>query len=335
MLSGIVRRVLSAFPLVLAVVLVAFWYLRALPGDPVDVILGQTGSVSQAAVSALRQQLHLNGTLVTQLGYFLGRLLHGDLGYSFVQHLPVRTLILQAFPASVELATGAMLFATLVGVPLGIVGGRRVGGAGDRISMVVAFVAVSMPEFWFGLVLMVIFAVRLHWLPVGGQINPVITLQTITGMDVVDSILTGNMPALVSSVRHLILPSVALGTPMVAVISRVLRAGVSETLKKDHVTVAYSKGLSRRSVLWRHVLRNAWIPTLAVTALNLGVLLGGNMVVETVFGWPGLGRLVVQAIYSRDYPLVQGGIMVYGLTFILINLVVDVLAALLNPQITL
>ncbi|MCL6596761.1 MAG: ABC transporter permease [Firmicutes bacterium] len=331
----IIHRLALALPLALGVVLVAFFYLRALPGDPVAVILSQSAAESPQAIATLRAQLHLNEPLLSQLAYFLANLVHGSLGYSFVQHVPVSTLIGQALPATIELGFGALAFAALIGIPLGVIGGWRRAGTGDRIGTFITILAVSLPEFWLGLVLIVVLAAYLKWLPAAGEIGVAVQLRAVTGMPVLDALLTGNVPALMSALRHLILPSVALGTPMVAVITRVLSASLHETKWLPYITVARAKGLTERQVLLRHALRNAWIPTVTVTGLNFGILLGGNMVVETVFAWPGLGRLVVQSIFSRDYPVVQGAILVYGLTFILINLLVDVVVTLLNPQVTL
>lgn len=192
-----------------------------------------------------------------------------------------------------------------------------------------------MPSFWLGIILILFFSVRLHWFPVQGRIAFGIQLEQITGMYVLDSLLTRNWEALVSSVKHLILPSTALAAGVAAIIARVLRSSMVETLRQDYVTLARAKGQSEFLVVTKHALRNALIPTVTVVGLQVGTLLGGNMIVETVFGWPGLGRLVVDAIFQRDFPLVQGAVMVYAFTFVIANLVVDILYSLLNPKITL
>ena len=198
-----------------------------------------------------------------------------------------------------------------------------------------AFLGISMPAFWLGIVLIMFFSVRLRWLPVQGRIDYDAGLQEVTGFYVLDSIITGNGAALVSSIEHLILPSIALGAAVAAIIARVLRSSLLESLRSDYVRLARAKGASENRVVMRHALRNALIPTVTVVGLQVGVLLGGNMIVETVFGWPGLGRLVVDAIFDRDFPLVQGAVLVYAFTFIVANLIVDVLYTYLNPKIEL
>jgi peptide/nickel transport system permease protein len=198
-----------------------------------------------------------------------------------------------------------------------------------------AFLGISMPSFWLGIILILLFSVRLHWLPVQGRLDFGIELQEITGLYVVDSLLTRNSEALVSSVKHLILPSITLGAAVAAIVARVLRSSMVETMRQDYVTLARAKGQVEFLVVMKHALRNALIPTVTVIGLQVGVLLGGNMIVEAVFGWPGLGRLVVNAIFQRDFPLVQGAVMIYAFTFVIANLVVDVLYTYLNPKITL
>ncbi|HEY5669844.1 MAG TPA: ABC transporter permease, partial [Anaerolineales bacterium] len=205
----------------------------------------------------------------------------------------------------------------------------------DRVSMASAFLGISMPGFWLGIILILFFSVRLNWLPVQGRIDFDANLQDITGYFVLDSLLSGNREALISSLKHLILPSITLAAPVAAVVARVLRSSMLETLRSDYVTLARSKGATEWSVVLKHALRNALIPTVTVVGLQVGILLGGNMVVETVFGWPGLGRMVVSAIFDRDFPLIQGSVMIYAFTFVMANLIVDVLYTYLNPKISL
>jgi ABC-type dipeptide/oligopeptide/nickel transport system permease component len=220
-------------------------------------------------------------------------------------------------------------------VPIGIISAVKQHSVLDRVGMAGAFLGISMPAFWLGILLMLIFSVRLQWLPVAGRINYDAELQTVTGLYVVDSILTGNKAALISSLRHLILPSISLGAAMSATVARILRSSMLEVLRQDYVTLARAKGVVEFLVISKHALRNALIPTVTVVGLQVGVLLGGNMIVETVFGWPGLGRLVVQSIFARDFPLVQGAVMIYAFIFVMANLIVDVLYTYLNPKMTL
>jgi peptide/nickel transport system permease protein len=201
--------------------------------------------------------------------------------------------------------------------------------------MATAFLGISMPGFWLGIVLILIFGVWLKWLPVQGRLGTGIDLETVTGFYLIDSLITRNWPAFVSSVRHLLLPSITLAASVAAIVARVLRSSMLETLRADYVHLARAKGAPEVLVVTKHALRNALIPTVTVVGLQVGVLLGGNMIIETVFGWPGLGRMVVEAIFNRDFPLVQGAVMVYAFTFVMANLVVDVLYTYLNPKITL
>lgn len=334
-LAKIVERLLAAIPLVIGVAIVVFIFMRLTPGDPVDVMMGQGGAVSQGEVERLRAEFNLDKPIHQQLLLFLGGLARGDMGNSFSRQLPVAKLIGERLPATIELALGAMFFALLIAFPIGIISAVKQNSAVDRVSMGTAFLGISMPSFWLGIVLIMLFSVRLRWLPVQGRIDYDAGLQTVTGFYVLDSILTGNMVALKSALRHLILPAIALGVGMAAIVARVLRSSLLEALRSDYVKLARAKGASENRVVMKHALRNALIPTVTVVGLQVGVLLGGNMIIETVFGWPGLGRLVVDAIFNRDFPLVQGTVLVYAVTFIVANLVVDVLYTFLNPKIEL
>jgi peptide/nickel transport system permease protein len=331
----ILERVLVAIPIMFGVAIAVFFFVRMTPGDPVDIMMGQGGAVSAGEMEQLRHEFHLDEPLTMQLWLFLKDAVRGNLGYSYVQKRSVITLIAERLPATIELALGALFIALLIAMPIGIVSAVRQNSMLDRLSMAGAFLGISMPAFWLGIILILIFAVRLQWLPVQDRIDYGVQLQELTGFYVLDSLITGNGRALVSSLRHLVLPSVTLGAAVAAVVARVLRSSMLETLRSDYVTLARAKGAPEWGVILKHALRNALIPTVTVVGLQVGVLLGGNMIVETVFGWPGLGRLTVNAIFKRDFPLIQGAVMVYALTFVMANLVVDVLYTYLNPKITL
>ena len=331
----ILERALTAIPIMFGVAIVVFLFMRLTPGDPVDIMMGQGGAVSAGELKQLRAEFHLDEPLHIQLWLFLKDAVRGDLGYSYVQKRPVTTLIAERLPATIELAVGALFFSLIIALPIGVISAARQNSLLDRFSMAGAFLGISMPGFWLGIILILFFAVRLHWLPVQGRIGFDAQLQPITGFHVLDSLLTQNKKALFSSLTHLVLPSVTLGAPVMAVVARVLRSSMLETLRSDFVTLARSKGAPEWSVILKHALRNALIPTVTVVGLQVGVLLGGNMIVETVFGWPGLGRMVVGAIFDRDFPLVQGAVMVYAFTFVMANLIVDVLYVYLNPKIDL
>lgn len=328
----ILERALAAIPIMLGVCIVVFLFMRLIPGDPVDIMLGEASNVTQEEIDALRAQFNLDEPIHVQLATYLTRVLKGDLGYSISRSANVRDLLLEALPATVELALSSITLALLVAVPLGIMTAVRHRSAVDRTSMAASFLGISMPAFWLGIVLILIFAVRLKWLPTSGRATYGFVPTHVTGLYVLDSILTGDVPALKDSLRHLVLPSIALGAAPAAVITRVIRSSMLEVMRKDYVTFARAKGVAEWAVILKHVFRNALIPAVTVTGLEIGSLLGGNMVVETIFGWPGMGRLVVDGIFSRDYSLVQGAVMVYGFTFVAVNLIADILYTWLNPK---
>jgi peptide/nickel transport system permease protein len=317
------------------VAIIVFFFIRLTPGDPVDIMMGQGGAISSGELEQLREEFHLNEPLHIQLWYFIRDAAKGDLGYSYVLKQSVTRLIGERLPATIELAAGALFFSLVVAFPIGIISAVKQNSWLDQISMSTAFLGISMPGFWLGIILILLFSVQLHWLPVQGRISLGTGLQERTGYFVLDSILTGNFRALQSSLLHLVLPSVTLGAPVAAVIARVLRSSMLETLRSDYVTLARSKGVVEWLVIVKHALRNALIPTVTVVGLQVGILLGGNMVIETVFGWPGLGRMVVKAIFDRDFPLIQGAVMIYAFTFVMANLIVDVMYTYLNPRIRL
>jgi ABC-type dipeptide/oligopeptide/nickel transport system permease component len=331
----ILERLIATLPLMFGVAIVVFFFIRLTPGDPVDIMMGQGGGVSEGEMQQLRQEFHLDQPLLVQLGLFLRDAVRGDLGYSYILKRPVTDLIAERLPATIELATGALLISLIIALPIGLISAVRQNSIVDRLSMTGAFLGISMPGFWLGIILILLFSVQLHLLPVQGRIDLEAHLQQITGFFVIDSLLTGNKAALLSSLEHLALPSITLGAPVAAVIARVLRSSMLETLRSDYVVLARSKGASENIVVLKHALRNALIPTVTVVGLQVGILLGGNMIIETVFSWPGLGRMVVDAIFNRDFPLIQGSVMVYAFTFVMANLIVDVLYTYLNPKISL
>jgi len=331
----VIERILVMIPIVVGVAVIVFLFMRLMPGDPVDIMMGQGGAVSAGEVERLREEFNLDKPLHVQLGLFLSDLVRGDLGNSYIQRRPVKALILGRLPATIELALGGFIVSLLIAFPVGILSAVRQNTWLDRLSMAGSFLGISMPPFWLGIVLLLLFSVQLQWLPVQGRIGHDAALQQITGFYVLDSLLTRNGAALRSSLLHLVLPSITLGLPMASVVARVLRSSMLETLRADYVTLARAKGAHEGRVVMGHALSNALIPTITVVGLQVGVLLGGNMIVETVFSWPGLGRMVVDAIFDRDFPLVQGTVMVYAFIFVLTNLVVDILYTYLNPKIQL
>lgn len=330
----IAQRLLAAIPVALGVAVVAFLFLRFLPGDPVEIMLGDT-QVTQEQITGLRQQLNLDKSVPEQLGLFLLGVLRGDLGNSFVQNAPVTKLVANTLPATIELTAVTILLAILIAVPVGIICAVKAGSWIDRTVLSGSLLGVSMPAFWFGLLLILLFSVELRLLPTSGRIAATMLIEQRTGFMLIDTVLAGDGKAFVSALRHLFLPALTLGVVFAAVLARVVRASMIEVLSREYVTTARAKGLRETVVVVKHALRNALIPALTVTGLQIGELLGGNMIVETIFAWPGLGRLVVNSIFSRDYVVVQAAVMLYALTYVAVNLVVDALYTYLNPRIAL
>lgn len=328
----ILERVLIAVPIMLAITILVFVFMRVMPGDPVDKIMGEAGNVSAEEIQALKSEFHLDQPLSTQLRIFLSGIFHGDLGISFQERRPVWDIITERIPATIELALGALLFSLIVSIPIGIISAVKQNSLVDRVGMAFAFLGISAPAFWLGIILIIIFACKLGILPVYGRITFAFTPVHITGMYVLDSILSRNWPALKDSLTHLILPSISLGAAQAAVTTRILRSSMLEVLRADYITLARTKGLSEYIVITKHALRNALIPTVTVIGLQIGALLGGNMIIETIFAWPGLGRLVVTSIFNRDFPVVQGAVMFYALIYVTANLIVDILYTYLNPK---
>ncbi|HEY8394704.1 MAG TPA: ABC transporter permease [Thermaerobacter sp.] len=330
--TWVIKRVLAAVPLAAGLVLLAFVVLRVMPGDPVDIMLSGSGTASEQEAEALARELGLDQPLPVQLAHFAGDLARGDLGTSIRSRQPVVELLVATLPATVELALAALGFALLAGIPAGVLAAARRGSLMDRLVVAGSSLGVSLPAFWFGIVLILLFALRLGWLPTSGRLAAEYQVPWVTGFLLVDTLLAGNLAAFRSALAHLVLPALALGAELAAVVARVVRSSMLDVLAADYVRTARAKGVREWRVVTVHALRNALIPTVSVVGLQAGVLLGGNMVVETVFGWPGLGRLVVEAIFARDYPVVQGAVMVYALTYLAVNLVADVTYALLNPR---
>ena len=327
------ERAGSTVVLLFVVALVVFFAMRLLPGDPVDIILGNSGSASASQVQALRASLHLDEPLGQQVLLFVSGLFHGDLGESITYREPVTAVILSRVPATGELALAAVVFALIVAVPIGVLSATWRNSILDRLAMTASFVGIAMPGFWLGIVLIMVFAARLRWLPVEGRAASGVLPLGPTGFFTLDALLARNLPLFWSSLRYLVLPAITMGAVMMAILARVIRSSMVEELGKEYVTVARAKGAGRRRVVVRHALRNALIPAVTVFGLELGTLLGGNMIVETVFSWPGLGRLAVDAIFKRDYPLVQGVVIVYACTFAVANLAVDMAYTWLNPRV--
>ena len=331
MTAFILRRLALLIPTLAGISVVVFLMIYLGPGDPAQVMLGERANAETLA--ALRQELGLDQPFHIQLGHFIGDLLTGNLGRSFRTHEKITVEIFQRFPATVELTMAAMLFAIVGGLSLGMVSAVRRGGMVDYLSMTVATAGISMPVFWLALILILLFAVEIPLLPISGRMSASIYLEAHTGLYVVDAILAADLVALGDVLRHLALPAITLGTIPLAVIARMTRSSLLEILGEDYIRTARAKGLSPLIVLLRHAVRNAFIPTLTVIALEFGYLLGGAIITETIYAWPGIGRWLFLAVLARDFRAVQGGVLLIATLFIFVNLVADVLYAWLDPRI--
>ncbi len=331
MFTFVLRRILLLVPTLAGISVLAFLMIYLVPGDPAQIMLGERADAE--TVAALRQDMGLDQPFYVQFGRFFSDLIGGDFGRSIRTHERVSTEILQRFPATFELTMASMAFAIVGGVGLGLLAAVRRGRIVDLVCMVLATSGISMPVFWLALVLILLFAVQLPLLPISGRMAPHIDFEPLTHFYLLDAALTGEWKTFTDIARHLALPAVTLGTIPLAVIARMTRASLLEVLGEDYIRTAWSKGLPERLVVLRHAVRNALIPTLTVIGLEFGYLLGGAIITETVFDWPGLGRWLFLAVLARDFRAVQGGVILLATLFVLINLLVDVLYAWLDPRI--
>lgn len=329
----LLRRLFQLAVLVLVIAASVFGLMRLTPGDPVAMMMGQEEGVTAADIERKRQALGLSDPLHVQFSRFITGLVTGDLGRSIVSDRPVRTMLAERFPATLELTIVAMLISFGIGVPAGVIAAVKQNSLFDRLVMAVNFVGLSLPSFWQGIMLILLFSVTLGVLPSFGRITYGFSPEHITGLLVLDSILTLDWPALKQSLRHLILPAVTAGTAYSAIVARVVRSSMLEILKQDFIRTAKSKGLRDLRVVRVHALRNALIPMVTVAGLEAGSLLSGSVVLETVFSWPGLGRLLVDGIYARDYALVQSTVIVLCVMFVALSFLVDVVYSLIDPRI--
>lgn len=343
----LIGRLVSLIPTLLGVTFVIFMFLRLIPGDPAVAMLGE--HAAQENVERIREQFGLNrplfldrdalergdvkGFFDSQYLRFLGRLVHGDLGSSIHRRIAIADELELRFPATVELALFSMFIAILIGVPVGIASAARRASVLDSASMIGSLIGVSMPIFWLGLMEIMLFAVILQWLPSAGRLDHTVEVETVTNLLLIDSIIAGNGEALVDTLKHLAMPTLALATIPMAIIARMTRSSMLDVLQEDYIRTAHAKGLRERVVLSRHALKNAFLPVVTIIGLQAGSLLAGAVLTETIFAWPGIGKWVYDAILGRDYPVVQGGTLLITLVIVSINLVVDLSYAFLDPRI--
>ena len=328
----LLERLLHLIPVLFGVSVIVFLMMTLTPGDPAEIMLANQNATPEQ-VAILRHDMGLDQPLTTRFTAFVGHALTGDFGQSLFHRRPVAAVIAERLPATIELSLAAMLLALAVAIPLGVIAAVHRGGMLVRLATVGALIGVSMPGFWFGILLLIGFAVNLRWLPVSGAIDFAAQPPAVTGLLVVDSLLALRPDSLGNALAHLVLPAITLGLPMAAILMRVTRASMLDVLRQDYITFAEAKGLSRFRIIGLHALKNGLLPTVTVAAMETGSLLGGNMVVEAVFGWPGLGRLVVESIFVRNYPLVQAAVLLYAVTYVVMNFAADLLYTVLNPRV--
>ena len=303
MRNYIIKRIFLFFPVVIGVITLVFLIIHLIPGDPVELMLGENAQISDK--EKLRTDLGLNKPIIDQYLTFMLNAFKGDLGRSIHSQKPVFTTILERFPATLELTLCAILLAVIISLPLGIIAAYRQYSIFDNGSMFLSLLGISIPNFWLGPLLIILFSVMLGWLPVAGR----------------------------GGISHIILPSITLGTALSSILSRMTRSSMLDSLKEEYVTTARAKGLSENTVVIKHALSNAMIPIITIVGLQSGALLSGAIITETIFSWPGIGRLTIQAINTRDYPLLQGCILIISLSYVVVNLITDILYAYFDPRI--
>ncbi len=333
MLRFVVRRLILLIPILIGLSILVFLWIRALPGTPAEALLGDRAT--EESIAQAREQYGLDDPVYTQYWRYLQTVASGDLGTSITTHRAVTDEIKDRFPATIELAFAAMLFAVCIGLPLGFFAAKRYGGLFDNGSLVLSLIGVSIPIFFLALILKYVFSVRLGWLPTVGRQDVLITADHPTNFYVLDGIITRNWEAAWDAFKHLILPAIALGSIPLAIIARITRASVLDVQNEDYVRTARAKGLPPGQVDRSHVLRNAMLPITTIIGLQIGLLLSGAILTETVFAYPGIGTWIQQAIEDRNYPVLQGGILFVAFVVVIVNLLVDVSYGLLNPRIRL
>ncbi len=331
MLKYIVKRILMLIPVLIGVSIIVFLIMRVFSPDPAPIVLGQHATVE--TVERWREANGLNSPIYIQYFNFIKGAVTGDLGTSYYTKTPVVKEIFSRFPATIELAIAAIIFASILGILIGTISAVKKNSIFDHSGMILALIGVSMPIFWLGILLIILFSGIFHILPSGSRIDPLLQPYGGTGFYLIDTLASGDMEAFLDALKHLVLPALALGMYSMAIITRMTRSSMLETMNQDYIRTAKAKGIRESKVIFNHGLRNAMIPVTTVIGLQLGSLLGGAVLTETVFSWPGIGHYTVECILKSDFPVVQGIVLLIACIFVLINLVVDVIYAFLDPRI--
>jgi peptide/nickel transport system permease protein len=330
-LRFVVRRLLLLIPILIGLSILVFVWIRALPGGPAQGLLGERADPE--AIAEFREQYGLDEPVHVQYWQYVKTTVQGDLGTSVTTRRPVVDELEQRFPATIELTIAALIFATALGIPLGFIAAKKYGTVTDHASLVVSLIGISIPVFFLAILLKYVFAVKLGWLPTVGRIDARTDLEHPTNFYLLDALLAGDLPAFWDVSKHLILPAIALGSIPLAITARITRASVLDVQNEDYVRTARAKGLPPRVVDERHIFRNALLPIVTIIGLQSGLLLSGAVLTETVFAFPGMGTWLVEAIKQRNFPVLQGGILFVSLIFVMVNLLVDITYALINPRI--
>ena len=331
MLRFVVRRLLLLIPILIGLSILVFLWIRALPGGPAEALLGERATPE--TIQAIERQYGLDEPLPVQYWRYVKTVSRGDFGDSTVSRQPVVEEFKQKFPATIELAFAAMIFSLFLGIPLGFIAAKKYGSVFDHASLVASLIGISIPVFFLAIILKYIFAVKLGWLPTVGRIDVTIDAEHPTNFYILDAIITLNWEAFVDCLKHLVLPAIALGSIPLAVVTRITRAAVLDVQNEDYVRTARAKGVAPVTVDRRHILRNAMLPISTIIGLQTGLLLSGAVLTETVFAWPGIGTWLVDAIDARNFPVIQAGVLFVSIVFVLVNLLVDISYALINPRI--
>ncbi len=332
MIGFIIRRILVVIPTLLGVSIIIFLMLAITPGDPAELLLGERAT--KDSLEAMREYLGLQKPLYIQYWLFLKRVAKFDLGETIWTRQKVSREIMERFPATIELAVFAMMISSFLGIILGMISATKQYSWFDYSSMIGSLIGVSMPVFWLGLVFMLLFSLTLGWFPMSGRMGVDVDLDTITNFYIIDAILTRNWAALKDALMHLVLPAMALSTIPLAIVARMTRSSMLEVLRQDYIKTARAKGLSETKIVLKHALRNGLIPVVTVVGLQFGILLGGAILTETVFAWPGVGKWLYEGVVKRDYMVIQGGTLVVATIFVMVNLIVDILYSIINPRIS-
>jgi ABC-type dipeptide/oligopeptide/nickel transport system permease component len=325
------RRILGAIPVLLGISFLVFMLMHIAPGDPVSLLLGD--DATPADIEQTRRELGLDKPLLVQYWDFLSRAVRGDFGRSLKFNEPVMKLVFERLPATIELAFISLIVAIIIAVPLGVYSAIKHNSLFDHAGMSVALIGVSLPNFWLGIMLIYFLGGQLNLLPVAGRIEYGIEVKPITHLYLIDSLITGNFTAFWSALQHLLMPAFTLGTSLAAIVTRISRSSVLEVMRQDFITTARAKGLSEKAVIWRHILRNAMITIVTILGLQLGALLNGSVITETVFSYPGIGELLIQSISARDYKLTQVLILFFAIIYFVVNLLTDFLYSWIDPRI--